>query len=82
MGPQLFTAFIDDIGINIKSKLLKFADDNKLGKTVNNQIEADELQADLNILNDWSKTRLMEFNLVSACMLVPIIRTLIIILVE
>ena len=27
LGPQLFIVFIDDIDINIKSKLLKFADD-------------------------------------------------------
>ena len=63
LWPQLFTVYIDDIDINIKSKLLKFANDTKLGKIVNNQIEADEFQADLNILNDWSKTWLMGFNL-------------------
>ena len=40
--PQLFTVFIDDIDINIKL-LLKFANDTKLGKIVNNPIEADEL---------------------------------------
>ena len=44
LGSQLFTVFIDDIDINIKSKLLKFADDTKLGKIANNQIEADEFQ--------------------------------------
>ena len=63
MGPQLFTTFIDDKDLNIQSKLLKFADNTKIGKIVNYQSDADEQQSNLNLLIEWSKTWLMEFNL-------------------
>jgi hypothetical protein len=63
LGPQLFTIFIDDIDIDIKSKISKFADDTKVGKIVNNNEQAIELQLELNKLCDWSKQWLMEFNL-------------------
>ena len=63
LGLQLFTIFIDDIGNKIKYKLLKFADDTNIGKILNTQIKADVLQSDLNLLNKWGKTWLMEFDL-------------------
>ena len=41
---QLFTIFIDDIYINIQSKVLKFANDTIVGKIMNYQFYADKLQ--------------------------------------
>ena len=44
LRPQLFTIFIDDIYINIQSKVLKFANDTIVGKIVNYQFDAEKLQ--------------------------------------
>jgi hypothetical protein len=62
LGPQLFNIYIDDFDDNLKSKIAKFADDTKLGKSVNNNYDKQELQSDLLKVYEWSKIWLMEFN--------------------
>ena len=47
LGPTLFTNYINDIDENIRSRILKFADDTKLMAPVSNQEQITELQEDL-----------------------------------
>ena len=48
------------------SGVLKFADDTKLYRPVNNQMNGMSLQQDLNIVSNWAERWQMEFN-VSKC---------------
>ena len=56
LGPLLFLIFVNDIDCNIKSILLKFADDTKVFAKVNNMADRQRLQDDLNELCDWAKS--------------------------
>ncbi len=47
---------------NITSTARLFADDCLLYRTINSTEDAEELQKDLDILQEWEKTWLMEFN--------------------
>ena len=57
---------MNDIDSNIRSILLKFADDTKVFAKVNSVADRQQLQDDLNKLYDWAETWQMEFN-VSKC---------------
>ena len=63
LGPVLFTLFINDISDNLSSDCRIFADDTKIFNTTNN---TNILQDDLNILQEWSKTWKLDFN-ISKC---------------
>ena len=63
LGPMLFTIYINDIDESLNSDISKFADDTKIGKVVNDEKDAAELQNDLQILYEWSVKWQMEFNL-------------------
>ena len=54
LGPTLFTIYINDIDENIKSQILKFADDTKLMTPVSNQEQTTELQEDLASAFHWA----------------------------
>ena len=69
LGPLLFLIFINDIDKNIVNKLLKFADDTKLCGKVSSDSDADQMQADLRQLFDWSIDWQMLFN-VDKCKIV------------
>jgi hypothetical protein len=62
LGPVLFLLYINDLDDSITSKLLKFADDAKLFRNVNNAQEVDKLREDLHRLCEWSSEWLMLFN--------------------
>jgi len=53
---------VNDIDSNIRSILLKFADDTKVFAKVNSVADRQQLQDDLNKLCGWAETWQMEFN--------------------
>ena len=62
LGPTLFTTYINDIDENIKSQILKFADDTKIMAPVSNQEQIIELQEDLASAFHWAGKWQMAFN--------------------
>jgi hypothetical protein len=74
LGPLLFVIYINDLDCNIVSKLCKFADDTKLGRSVKNVVEVDKLREDLNRIYQWSVDWQMLFN-VDKCTVMHMGRT-------
>ena len=62
LGPKLFTIYINDLDENIKSQILKFADDTKIMAPVSNQEQIIELQEDLASAFHWAGKWQMAFN--------------------
>ena len=62
LGPVLFLIFINDLDNAIFSNVLKFADDTKVYKVVDNQFDSVQLQSDLDSLGDWAVKWQMKFN--------------------
>ena len=62
LGPYLFLFYINDLPANLSSTVRLFADDTLLYLTVHSQTDADIIQRDLNILEEWEKKWLMHFN--------------------
>jgi len=62
LGPVLFLIFINDLDTSISSSVLKFADDTKLFRVVDNQTDGHMLQRDLDVLCKWAETWKMSFN--------------------
>jgi len=64
LGPLLFLIFINDLDEAARGAdiVKKFADDTKLGKTVNTQNQKEELQTALDGLVKWSEKWGMSFN--------------------
>ena len=63
VGPLLFLVYINDLEMNIKSKIKFFADDTMLFSIVNNPtISAEELNHDLKVICDWAYQWKMSFN--------------------
>uniref|UniRef100_A0A3B3SEK0 Reverse transcriptase domain-containing protein n=1 Tax=Paramormyrops kingsleyae TaxID=1676925 RepID=A0A3B3SEK0_9TELE len=63
LGPLLVLIYINDIDTNIYSKLVKFADDTKVGGVADTELAAQQLQRDLNLISDWADTWQMKFNI-------------------
>jgi len=63
LGPILFLIFINDFDFNIKSHILKFADDTKIFRNIMNTCDYNELQEDLNNLMKWPEEWQMLFNI-------------------
>jgi len=57
-----FSFFINDLDHGISSRVLKFADDNKLHRSVNNQEDSICLQKDLETVVEWAHRWQMQFN--------------------
>jgi hypothetical protein len=76
LGPLLFLIFINDIDDAAAAVeiLRKFADDTKVGHTVNDENGQKQLQEALDNLTEWSKTWGMSFN-VKKCKVVHFGRT-------
>ena len=48
LGPQIFIIYINDLELDIRSNIAKFADDTKIGRTINGIEDCQVLQNDLN----------------------------------
>ena len=73
-GPILFLLYINDLPDNIQSNVRLFADETPVYLTVHGQEDADILQDDLNVLQEWEKAWDMEFN-PSKCQVLHISRS-------
>ena len=62
LGPVLFLIFINDLDVDVVSRLLKFADDTKLFGRADSAANRELLQKDLDRLGGWSMTWQMSFN--------------------
>ena len=62
LGAVLFVIFINDLDEGVRNHILKFADDTKLFSQVSTNEDAEKLQKDLSILNEWSNEWSMLFN--------------------
>ena len=63
LGPQLFTIYINDLEEGIRSNTSKFADDTKLGGSVNCEEDVRRLQGDLDRLSEWADAWQMQYNI-------------------
>ena len=62
LGPILFLIYINGLDDDIISKMLKFADDTKVFRKIENDADREHLQDDLNKLIEWSEKWQMLFN--------------------
>jgi hypothetical protein len=62
LGPLLFLAYVNDIWVNIKSKIKLFADDCIVYSGILNVNDIKKLQTDLNRLGDWAVENKMKLN--------------------
>ncbi len=62
LGPLLFIIYINNLDCDIVSKLVKFADDTKLGNRADTLDNVSNIQTDLNRIVNWDDTCQMTFN--------------------
>jgi len=62
LGPLLFLTYINDLPDKLHSSVRLFADDCVLYHEIHNEIDAEELQEDLNTLVEWEKQWQLCFN--------------------
>jgi len=74
LGPLLFLININDVPMNVKSKVRLFADDIALYLTISTSSQSEILQKDLDNLERWSHKWDIEFN-PSKCQVIHITRS-------
>ncbi len=62
LGSLQFIIYINDLDCDIVSKLLKFADDTKLGNRADTHDNVSNIQTNLNRIVNWANTWQMIFN--------------------
>ncbi|KAJ4451694.1 hypothetical protein ANN_03164 [Periplaneta americana] len=62
LGPLLFLAFVNDLPVNILSRVRLFADDCMVYREIKNHEDTTLLQNDLNRINDWAIANKMKIN--------------------
>ena len=62
LGPLLFVIYINDLPDDITSDIFLFADDTKIFNRIDSQEDANNLQANLTKLQDWSNKWLLKFH--------------------
>ena len=62
LGLLLFLIYINDLDSGIVSKVVKFADDTKIGGVANTDAAAKVIQNDLDSIQNWADTWQMTFN--------------------
>ena len=64
LGPSLFVLFINDIsaGISEGTNIMLYADDTKIWREINNEMDFYYLQKDINSLLDWATRNMMNFH--------------------
>ena len=65
LGPLLFLIYIDDltsIGLSHGSKLVLYADDILLYRTISHTDDYNLLQCDINAISNWASLNFMSFN--------------------
>ena len=62
LGPVLFALYINDIDLDIKNIVSKFADDTKIGGKARTQVDRESIQHDIDKVKEWSDVWLMPFN--------------------
>lgn len=74
LGPLLFLIYINDLPINISSKICLFADDCVIYRKISNNCDVTALQTDLNNITDWCSTWKMQLN-IKKCKTMRVSRT-------
>ena len=62
LGPLLFIIYINDLPESVQSYTAIFSDDTKLYRPIINAEDSNILQSDLDLLVEWCKVWLMNFN--------------------
>ncbi|KAF7239045.1 RNA-directed DNA polymerase from mobile element jockey [Varanus komodoensis] len=62
LGPVLFNIFINDLDEQVQGKIIRFADDTKLGGIANTLEDRMKIQGDLHKLEHWAETNRMKFD--------------------
>jgi hypothetical protein len=62
LGPTLFLGFVNDIGVDVKSKIRLFADDCILYESIRTKADEQKLQSALNTIQNWADVNGMKLN--------------------
>ena len=62
LAPLLFSIFINDLAVNIRSDCLLFADDLKLFRVIHNQEDCATLQQDIRTVSEWCDANRLPLN--------------------
>lgn len=75
LGPLLFLIFINDIGLQLKSNYLLYADDLKIYKPIKSVRDCLDLQKDLDCLHQWCINNILLLN-INKCVCISFTRNI------